>query len=434
VHWYDPVDEALATRTLSEEQRDLVTRLCLGDEGVVVVAAAAGTGKTTALAAAREAWQGAGRIVLGAAVAARAARQLEAASEIPACTLTRLTKDLEEGRLRLNGSHVVVIDEAGMAGTRQLAPVLDAAEAAGAKVVLVGDPRQLPEIDAGGLLSALDRMLDGAILTQNRRQVEPWEQVALDELRSGSVQRALDAFEAHGRLVTAGGAIEVRQQMADDWFAARSRGEDVAMVAIRRSDVDDLNGRARRHLEAHGEVSGPVLTIEDRPYQAGDEIVCLRNGYRVDVRNGDRCVVEQVDVDRRALLVKMENGRRVLPAAYLDAGHVAHGYATTIHKAQGMTVDRCLVLGTDDLYREAGYVALSRGRVANVLYAVGSRGIDRDLTHAPQRTAPEPVDAVRDAIRREASKQLAIERIELDREALQRVISPPSGRGLGLGL
>lgn len=141
---------------------------------------------------------------------------------------------------------------------------------------------------------------------------------------------------------------------------------------------------------------------------------------------------------------------RVLPTEYLDASHVTHAYATTIHKAQGMTVDRCLTLGTDDLYREAGYVALSRGRHPNTLYAVGGHGIDDDLTHAPQRNADNPVDLVRDAFRRQAGKQLAIEKAEPDHDwgigatERRRLIAeiealdgaPPSSRGddIGLGL
>src|SRR5690606_4498903 len=115
-------------------------------------------------------------------------------------------------------------------------------------------------------------------------------------------------------------------------------------------------------------------------------------------------VVERVNPERHTMRVRLDDGVRVLPAEYLDAGHVAHAYATTIHKAQGMTVDRCLTLGTDDLYREAGYVALSRGRTANVLYAVGDDGVDDDLTHAPQRDASDPVDLVRDAFGRQAGK------------------------------
>jgi ATP-dependent exoDNAse (exonuclease V) alpha subunit len=204
--------------------------------------------------------------------------------------------------------------------------------------------------------------------------------------------------------------------MADDWYEWRRQGEDVAMIAIRRSDVDDLNGRARRLREANGELRGPVLEIDERPYQTGDEIVCLRNDYRLGVRNGDRAVVERVDPERNTMRVRLDDGVRVLPTEYLDAGHIAHAYATTIHKAQGMTVDRCLTLGTDDLYREAGYVALSRGRTANILYAVGGRGVDDDLTHARQRDASDPVDLVRDALGREAAKQLAIEKAVPDHD------------------
>jgi conjugative relaxase-like TrwC/TraI family protein len=396
--------------TIGEDQAAMVERLCRGGEGVVVVAAAAGTGKTYGLDAAHDAWRAAGFQVHGATVAAKAARELEASSGIPARTLTRLTDDLAKGRLRLDPRVVLVIDESGMAGTRQLAPILDAAEQTGAKVVLVGDPRQLPEIEAGGMLAALNRLLDPVSLTENHRQVEAWERVALNDLRCGDVDRGLDAFEANGRLVTGADTIEVRQMMADDWYEWRRQGEDVAMIAIRRSDVDDLNGRARRLRQTNGELWGPVLEIDKRPYQAGDEIVCLRNDYRLGVRNGDRAIVEHVDPERRSMRVRLDAGVRVLPVEYLDAGHIAHAYATTIHKAQGMTVDRCLTLGTDDLYREAGYVALSRGRTANVLYAVGSHGVDEDLTHAPQRDATDPVDLVRDAFGRQAGKGLAIEK------------------------
>ncbi len=260
------VAEALSVRpTIGEGQAAMIERLCLGGEGVTVVAAAAGTGKTFALAAAREAWERSNYDVIGAAVAAKAARELETSSGIPSRTLTRLTDDIASGRVRLDPGFVLVIDEAGMAGTRQLAPILDAAEQAGAKVVLVGDPRQLPEIEAGGMLGALNRLLDPVSLTENRRQVEEWEREALDELRCGDVDLGLDAFEAQGRLATGPDAIEVRQKMADDWFEWRQQGEDVAMIAIRRSDVDDLNGRARRHLVAAGQLWGLSTAMRFSP-------------------------------------------------------------------------------------------------------------------------------------------------------------------------
>ncbi len=226
-------------------------------------------------------------------------------------------------------------------------------------------------------------------------------------------------------------------------------GLAAAMLALRRSDVDDLNGRARRHMVTTGQLSGPALDLHERPYQAGDEIVCLRNDYRLGVRNGDRATVERVDPDHRTMRVRLAAAVRTLPTEYLDDGHVAHGYATTIHKAQGMTVDRSFVLGTDDLYRQAGYVTLSRGREANTLYTVGGRGLEGDFTHAPAQGRGDDADLVREGLSRENAKRLAIETPDLDHEhhdqdervqrigerldALgQRSCDTPE-RGLGLG-
>ena len=403
------VDAAISDRPMADEQIAMVDQLCRGGSGVVVVAAAAGTGKTYALAAARQAWASGGYQVIGTALAAKAARELEGSAGISSGTIAKLTDDLERRRIRFGPETVIVVDEAGMAGTRQLAPLLDAAETAGAKVVLVGDPHQLPENDAGGMLNALTRLLDPITLAENRRQHELWERDALAELRTGDVDAALDTYQAHGRLVTGPHPIVVRQTMADDWWAARHAGEQVVMLAIRRSDVDDLNGRARRHLEAAGVVHGPALEIGERCYQAGDEIICLYNDYRLDVRNGDRATIEAINFDHRTMRIQTGDGLRTLPAEYLDAGHVAHGYATTIHKAQGATVDHSLVLGTDDLYRQAGYVALSRGRTTNTLYTVGAPEPDLDLTHALQRDSRPSADLVRGALHRDATKDLAVE-------------------------
>ncbi len=155
----DSAVAALSVRpTLSEEQLQLVATLTTSGRAVDVVIAAAGTGKTFSLDAARDAWQRSGHLVLGTALAARAAAELEASAGIPSHTIASLLADLEHGgRGPLPHNTVLVVDEAGMVGTRQLARVLDHAAAAHAKVVLVGDPRQLPEIDAGGLLRGLRR-------------------------------------------------------------------------------------------------------------------------------------------------------------------------------------------------------------------------------------------------------------------------------------
>jgi hypothetical protein len=169
---------AVRRRTFTREQEDMVRRLTASGAGVEVVVGKAGTGKTYALDAAREAWEASGIPVAGVALAARAALELEASAGIPSTTLARLLGRLDDHRdgSPLEPGSVLVVDEAGMVGTRELARLLDHAEARSVKVVLVGDPHQLPEIDAGGLFRALTTRLPAIELTDNRRQAHVWEQ------------------------------------------------------------------------------------------------------------------------------------------------------------------------------------------------------------------------------------------------------------------
>ena len=197
--------------------------------------------------------------------------------------------------------------------------------------------------------------------------------------------------------------------MVADWWSHRLAGDTVAMTAFRRNDVDDLNGRARAYLVRAGDVSGPELVLDDRPYQAGDQIVCLKNNRRLGVCNGTRATIQAVDPDRATLTITFDDRRVLLPTEYLDDGNIAHGYATTIHKTQGATVDRGLVLGTDELFRERGYVALSRGRITNHLYLVGATGIDDSTGHGPPPLTDDPVEVVQHALHRQGDKRLAID-------------------------
>jgi len=398
--------EAVTARrpALADEQADMVRRLTTDGDGVAVVIGKAGTGKTFALDAAREAWETAGVTVSGVALAARAATELRDSAGIPSTTLARLLADLERqdrngtpGPLRA-GRHVLIVDEAGMIGTRQLARLLDHAERRRVKVVLVGDPHQLPEIDAGGLFRALVNRLPSIELIVNRRQVNAWEAGALDDLRTGDVDRALDTYAQHGRIVTADTAEAIREQLVADWWTTRHglAADAAIMVAVRRADVDDLNLRARARMKAAGMLTGPAATADGREFQAGDRIVCLRNDRRLGVVNGLPATVEHVTGDR-GLTVRTDADRQVtLPAGYLDAGNVTHGYAITGHKAQGVTVDHTFVLGSDELYREWGYVALSRGRQTNRLYLHELGEIREAASHTPEPA----VDPLRCAVGR----------------------------------
>jgi len=218
---------ALAARpSLSDEQRSMVSTLTTSPAGVMVVVGHAGAGKTFALDTARSAWEAAGRTVIGTALAARAAAELQAGAGIPSVTVDRLLADLERpGPLAgLVPGTVVVVDEAGMLGTRKLARLAAHAEHYRAALVLVGDPRQLPEVEAGGAFAKLAGRLPTIELADNRRQAQAWERAALAELRSGPLASALGAYEQAGRIVVGAQADELRDAMVDAWWASVPTG------------------------------------------------------------------------------------------------------------------------------------------------------------------------------------------------------------------
>ena len=331
----------------------------------------AGAGKTFALDAVRAAFEASGHRVLGTSLAARAARELECGSGIPSQTAASLRTAIVGGRLQLDAQTVVVIDEAGMLGTRMLAGLVSDAARAGAKVIAVGDPKQLPEIQAGGLFAALAKHLGHEELVDNRRQVDVVERAALVDLRHGRVARALGRLAEHGNITLADNAELVRNAMVADWLKAESTGAKSVMVALRRADVDDLNQRARRMLTDAGRLGPDVLHVDQLAFAVGDRVLAHRNRYDLGLLNGDTGVV--AGARDGTLLVDLDGGRRVeVPSDYLTSGHLGHGYARTIHKAQGMTCDQAMLLGSESLFAEAGYTGLSRGRAHNHLYAVAS--------------------------------------------------------------
>jgi conjugative relaxase-like TrwC/TraI family protein len=257
------VETAIAARpSLTAEQQAMVRRVTTSGHRFDVVVGPPGCGKTFALDAVRSAHQASGHRVVGVALAARAARELEAGAGIESRTAKALQVALNSGRDALNAQTVLVIDEAGMLGTRLFADLVARAERAGAKVIAVGDPKQLPEIEAGGLFSALLARLDAVRLAGNRRQQDPAERAALAALRAGRVDIALGRLERNGNVTVADNADLLRDALVDDWYQAQRAGDHAVMSALRRSDVADLNDRARARLDADGQLGPTVLTID----------------------------------------------------------------------------------------------------------------------------------------------------------------------------
>lgn len=376
------VDEALAQGTnLENEQAELVRRVTRSGDGVEVIRAPAGTGKTKALDVARRAWERAGIPVFGCALAARAAVELESTGGIDSTTIARFMQDVERGHGLRSGS-VLVVDEAGMVGSRTIDQLARHAAETDSKLLLVGDDRQLPEIDAGGAFRGLAERLGAVELKTVRRQANDWDREALSHLRTGKVRAWADAYRDHGRINVQPTADDTRAALVDDWWeAARCGDRDAVMIAHRRADVRELNALARARMHRDGRLGTDEVTAADgRPFAIGDQVLARRNDRRAGVVNGMRGTVVALDLEGRSVTIEpLEGDARTIDSRYLDEGSLDHGYALTAHAAQGATVDRAYVLGSDDLYREWGYTALTRHREAASFYVVSPGSSERAL-------------------------------------------------------
>ena len=218
-------------------------------------------------------------------------------------TVTRLLNQLRTGQTRLDRRSIVVIDESGMVGTRTLDALSAHTAAAAAKLVLVGDTAQLPEIDAGGTFRALTQQTLSPALVENRRQIHPWEIAALDHLRHQQVPDAVNAYATEGRIVTADTGNDLRHRLVQDWFDAP--GTNNIMIASRRVDVADLNHRARTLMDAAGRLGHPDPSLDVRlrvgakEFAVGDRVLAVdRNQWDLDIVNGDIAQVLVITPDR----------------------------------------------------------------------------------------------------------------------------------------
>ncbi|MCW2985661.1 MAG: conjugative relaxase, partial [Conexibacter sp.] len=408
------IDEVLARHAGSAgEQAAMARSLTTSGDGVQVVRAAAGTGKTRGLTVARDAWEAEGVHVFGAALAARAAVEMETLAGIDSTTIARLLLDIEQGNGLASGS-VLVIDEAGMVGSRAIDQLAEHAAVTDSKLILVGDDRQLPEIDAGGAFRRLSRELGAIELHQVHRQAEVWDRDALAQLRQGKVQSWMEDYRDHGRLVARPTSDELRETLVDDWWEAARRPDagDAIMIAHRRSDVAELNALARERMHRDGRLGEEELVTETRAFAVGDRVIARRNDRRAGVVNGTRGEVVGIDTERgTASLLLADDTTRDIDSSYLDDGWLDHAYALTAHAAQGATVDRSFVLGSDELYREWGYTALSRHRDQARFYVVSPGSVERALPglEPPQDAMADDVVAMLSPSRR---KELALDLLD----------------------
>ena len=364
--------------TLGMEQRSALEHITRPGELSMTVGYA-GTGKSAMLGVARQAWEASGYQVRGAALSGIAAESLEGGSAIPSRTIASLEHAWGQGRDELTSRDVLVIDEAGMIGSRQMERVLSAAEKAGAKLVLVGDPEQLQAIEAGAAFRALAERHGAAEITEVRRQREDWQRAATRELATGRTEAALERYEAAGMVVAHATHAEAREAVVEGWNAVREGRPEASQVILAhtRADVAELNQLARERMRDAGGLGEDQVVQTgrgERAFAGGDRVMFLKNERGLGVKNGSLGQVEAVSPERMA--VRLDDGRSVA-FDMKDYADVDHGYAATIHKAQGVTVDRAHVLASSGLDRHAAYVALTRHRDGVELHYGGDQFADR---------------------------------------------------------
>lgn len=386
-----PVQRVLDARpSLKEDQRAMVERLLSGGRGLEVVIGEAGTGKTYATVAAAQGWGAEGVRLLAAAPTWRAANVLRAEG-VGAVTVAKLLGDLdgaaEGGEGAMSSRTVLLIDEAGMVDSQSLARLVGHAHAARAKLVLIGDPAQLGEIEAGGLFSAIADRSDPIRLDQVIRHEHDLDREAAKLIREGRGAEAFDRYLAEERVRVFADAAERREAIVEEWAAAKGRGEDALMIAKLNSERQRLNEQARELLKEQGKLGAEEIQVGGRPFAVGDEVITRVNDQRAHLYNRERWRVEEVDLDSgRMRLAGIDTpGRQVgVDPGYLGrvnpvdgAPALEHAYAVTVYQAQGATVDKAFVLADSSMDRQELYVAASRSRQETFFYATPEAQVER---------------------------------------------------------
>ncbi len=413
-------------RDLNAGQRSLVRTMATSGAKVQLALAPAGTGKTTAMKALTRSWQNAGGRVVGFAPTAAAAAVLRQDIATTTDTLAKfvdITRRLRDGApvsvpqwyTDIGPDSLIIVDEAGMTGTRDLDEAVSALAARGATVRLIGDDQQLAAVASGGVLRDIADRVGALTLSQVVRFRDPVtgaaEGAASLALRDGD-DAAIGFYIDHSRLHV-GSIAAVTDDAYTAWSADRAAGKDALLLAPTRELVADLNTRARTdRLAAAGGPVGREALLSDGLFASVGDVVRTRSNDRRNplsqtdwVRNGDRWQVEEVTAGGDLVVRHLELGRTVTLTADYARRATELGYAGTVHSAQGSTADTCHVVATGEETRQLAYVALTRGRFANHMYLATTS--DGDLHTAMTERGmlpPTAVDDFRAILRRDGAQ------------------------------
>lgn len=364
-----------AGASLSDEQEKAI-RHVLAPGQLKAAVGYAGAGKSTMLESAKTAFEAQGYRVLGAAISGKAADSLEKSAGIESRTLASFEYSWKSGLHNLESGDVLIIDEAGMVGSKQLLRFIEEAKGSGCKLIFVGDYEQLQPIAAGTPFKDIVHEVGASRLTEIRRQTEDWQREASYDLANLNTAEAIETYRKHGFVHSMEDRSSAITKLVQDYISdVNERGIEASRLALayRRKDVHLINQSVRKALKAQGILIDEKLIKTDhgpRAFATGDRILFTRNDRELGLRNGMLGSVESIDGGIITAKLDSESRSSVQRVIFSPRSFLSfdHGYASTVHKCQGATMSNTFVLSSSKDNKHLTYVAMTRHKESMHLY------------------------------------------------------------------
>ena len=383
-------------KVLSEEQINMVKHVT--EEGSIkVVEGLPGTGKSFALSRACEVFQENGYNVRGLAPTGKAAENLEDLN-IKSTTVDKFLYDEKRDQDSFDKNDVILVDEAAMIGSKKTSELIQFAKESGAKIILVGDSKQLQPIDAGGAFRMIKDMVGCAELQDIRRQNQEWYREAIHDIRNGKVEKALLSYLDHGMIKISSNQEEMIQNITDKYILEMRENPKQSQLILCGTNyqVQKINSSVRDCLKEEGKIQKDkscLVEVKDRlnhkvekEFCVKDRVYFLQNSTKINVKNGSIGQIEKITRDKKndvTFDVKLDNGKKI-KVNTSEYQKIDHGYACTVHKSQGTTVDKVYV-AIDKMDNEMSGVALSRHRDSATIYTNKENHEGLFKTHESQK-------------------------------------------------
>lgn len=358
----DRQQELIDSMTMNEGQEAGFKLLCSTDQ-LAIVNGSAGTGKSYILGAMRQAYEEQGYTVYGAILQGKTAEDLERDSGIKSQTMHSFLAQIERGEIKLNDKSVVVIDEAGMIGSGQMEKVLGHVQKAGARIRLVGDAKQLAAVEYGRAFKEVSARAKVASLTQIQRQKLQWQREASERFSDHDIGAGLAAYAERGCVHQSDTQAGAQSAIIEAWAAARladPRQTSLVLVATNAERLA-MNNQMREVLKERGQLWDGIIVETAKGYRefaTGDSVMFTKNDRQLGTKNGTCGTV--LEIKGQTLTVGLEDGRTVKVNAKLRPADLDYSYAVTVHKSQGMTVDRAWLLANPSMAAENVLVGCTR--------------------------------------------------------------------------